>query len=188
MSAPSPWPSVAGPAQFYRSMEPVPDWPVGREGRNIVFYNGVQLPHACLKCGAPAAVAPRKTLYWHSPWIYMFILPSVLIYAVIALAVRKSAAVNLPLCQHHHARRRRFIAATVAGVVGSLTLPFVLASLSADPDAVGWAAIAMVFGLVASTFLGLFGARVIYPVYIDDRVVKLGGVGEGYLSRCPPVR
>ncbi len=188
MSAPSPWTANVDRAHFYRSMEPVPDWPVGREGRSIVFYNGVQLPHVCLKCGAPASAAPRKTLYWHSPWIYLFILPSVLIYAVIALAVRKSAAVTVPLCEHHLRRRRRFIAATVGCVGASLTLPFALASMSAGPDAVAWAALAMVVGLFSAAMLGVFGARVIYPVYIDDRVVKLGGAGDGYLSRCPPVR
>jgi hypothetical protein len=74
------------------------------------------LPQLCVKCGAPADGKPVvKTFYWHNPAFYLIILAGVLIYVIVAMIVRKSIRVSVPLCaQHAH---RRSIAVTLAWVL-----------------------------------------------------------------------
>jgi hypothetical protein len=86
------------------------------------------LPPLCIKCGAPADGKPvERTIYWHHPAVYLLILAGLLIYAIVAIVVRKSIKVRMPLCARH--AQRRSIAVTLAwvlplvGIADAIILP-----------------------------------------------------------------
>ena len=59
---------------------------------------------------APAEGYTKKfNLSWHHPALYLIVLAGVLIYVIVALIVRKTARVNIPLCPAHRAKRRNII-------------------------------------------------------------------------------
>ena len=67
---------------------------------------GATFPDRCVVCNQPAnGYRVTKTLYWHPPAVYFAILAGVLIYAIIALIVRKEASVSFGLCPEHKKRR-----------------------------------------------------------------------------------
>src|SRR5262249_48368291 len=108
-------------------------YPVVRQGRKLIIPvppagQAAALPPQCIKCGAPANGKPLvKTFYWHHPALYLVILAGVLIYAIVAIVVRKSIKVAVPLCAEH--AKRRSIAVTLAwvlplvGIVDAFVLP-----------------------------------------------------------------
>src|SRR5205814_1141094 len=100
--------SYAGPS-MYETATAVGVW---REGNQMVVRQGARLPDACVKCGGPPNGRPlRKTFYWHQPALAVLILAGVLLYAIVALIVRKSIRLEVPLCQAHAARRRNMMTA-----------------------------------------------------------------------------
>lgn len=102
--------------------------PAWRDGRHLIVP--LQADHAarCYRCGAPATSRVPRTLYWHHPAWYLLILAGVLIYALVALAIRRRADVVVGLCPRHAAARRRagWIGAGLLGAAaGALALAFV---------------------------------------------------------------
>ena len=62
-----------------------------REGNVLIVRKNVALPPRCVKCGAPAeGPLMKRTYYWHDPILYILILAGILIYAIVALIVRKA--------------------------------------------------------------------------------------------------
>jgi hypothetical protein len=47
-----------------------------------------------------------RKLSWHNPWLYLLILINILLYAIVALIVRKSAKASPGYCSHHKRARR----------------------------------------------------------------------------------
>src|SRR5579862_1250440 len=108
---------------------------VWREGNKLVVPRAWALPARCVKCNAPAD--PRytldKTLYWHHPLIYLLILPGVLIYAIVAIILRKSARVQIGLCTFHgHRRRMRILIGWLMALFG-IGLIIASIALSSNP-------------------------------------------------------
>ena len=184
---PLPPPSDYDPSSFYRSAQPQPDWPIWREGRTLVFSQGVAFPMCCVKCGAPAQATVPTRPQWHNPWLYVLaVFPGVLIYAIIATVVSRRAAVDVPVCEAHRLRRRRAIVGAWALAIASFVLPFALLPLVLSGDALMGAQLLVLFGgLLAAIIIGVVGARLVTPTFIDARVVKLDGAGEAFLAKCP---
>ncbi len=58
-----------------------------------------------MKSNEPTESRLKRKLYWHHPLVYLFILVNLLIYAIIAIATRKSATIQLPLAERYKKRR-----------------------------------------------------------------------------------
>ena len=73
-----------------------------RDGANLVLLPGSAFPDRCIKCNDSAAPPARRyKLYWHSAWLYLLVLVNILIYLIVALAVRKRTEVEVGLCERH---------------------------------------------------------------------------------------
>ncbi|MEZ0388815.1 MAG: GYF domain-containing protein, partial [Verrucomicrobium sp.] len=70
-----------------------------RHGKSMVIPVNTPLPDECFKCGAPPVKSIKKVLTWHPPLVYLALLPGVLVYIIVALCVRKTATVHIPLCR-----------------------------------------------------------------------------------------
>ena len=70
-----------------------------QDGRDLRFDKSAALPHVCIKCAASDRIGWRaERFYYHPPWVYLFIVLNLLVFAIIALSVRKKADLRLPIC------------------------------------------------------------------------------------------
>jgi hypothetical protein len=152
---------------------------VWRDGKFLVAAKNATLPNRCVKCNQPTAFKIKKKYYWHPPAWYLLIFLNVLIYAVAALAVRKTAELEVGLCDDHQKRRKLTLA------VGAL-LPL----LGVGSCVVGGSTEGLVVIGVGSAVLGLvwlvLASQLLTPNRIDDHVIHLKGVSLDYLSALPP--
>ncbi len=127
------------------SYAPAPGaYPIARDGQRLIIAAAmpgqtIPLPPPCVKCGAPANGKPvDKNFSWHHPALYLLILAGVLVYAIVAVIVRKSVRLRVPLCAQH--AQRRSLAITLAWVIPLVGIAdaFILPRLGTDG---GWVAL-----------------------------------------------
>jgi hypothetical protein len=162
---------------------------VWRQGDRIVTMREVDLGDLCVKCGAPSdGWRWNKTLYWHEPWVYALILPGILIYAICALVLRKSAKVSVGLCPVH--RKRHYLGVLLTWVLslaglGGFIGGIAVAAESKTPQ-YGMALIFLSFFLIiAAVVVSSMMARVLVPKKIDDHYAWLGGANDAFLRTLP---
>ncbi len=156
-----------------------------RSGRVLVMSQGAGLPDRCVKCNAPAnGQRLLRKLYWHSPYIYLVILLNLIIYAIVAIIVRKKARVEIGLCDAH--RRQRWLAIGLGWLLGLSGLVLVIVGF-----APGGSAGVVVLGLVAfiaGLVLGVVKGPVISAKRISPQFVWIKGVCPAYLETLPEWR
>jgi hypothetical protein len=159
----------------------VPGSGVWRDKSKMVVSKGAQLPDRCVKCNAPAQEPKlKKKLSWHHPAIYLLILVALLIYFVVAMILRKTATVELGLCEEHKAKHRRNIIATWL-LVGLGVLGFVTALVVEDSNFILLGILLILAGII----YGSVTLRILTPAKIDDRFAWLKGVNKDYLDELP---
>ncbi|HXK16390.1 MAG TPA: hypothetical protein VNG33_01200, partial [Polyangiaceae bacterium] len=78
-----------------------------REGDLLVIPAlGASFPPRCVLCNEPGQHRLGRKLWWHPPGYYALICLGWLIYAIVAMIIRKSAVFEIALCDAHAARRR----------------------------------------------------------------------------------
>jgi hypothetical protein len=173
------------PAFFQRLKEEGRVAAIWRDGKFLVAANDSVLPDRCVKCNAPAIGSKMtKKFYWHPPAFYLLICAGVLIYAIIAMIVRKKSILHLGICAEHRSRRSRSIAITwitVAAAIFSIVV-------AAATDSGGLAFIG-IFLLLGAMIFGLIATQLVAPTKIDHQsVVWLKGVSPSYLESLPVYR
>ncbi len=152
-----------------------------RRGKDLNVPRSASLPANCLKCGAPATVPWRRKFYWHAPWLYVLILfPGLLIYAIVALIVRKQMELNLPLCDSHHADRKRYKTMALVMILGCIPAGILLGYAS---EALGWVTGSAMF-VAAIVFYALCGLGM-RATKIDDNGGTFRGAGPAFLDLLP---
>src|SRR3954470_1330729 len=171
-------PSVLPYAVPYSSHVPAPG-ELWRDGKLLVVSTFARLPDVCVKCnqpvpaGTPGSKRMTQKLTWHHPALYFLILPGVLIYAIVAMAVQKKATVELSLCPVHNGKRARWLIFTWVTVLLGLGL----IGLGCG-GGIGWAksndiwpAWVVLGGFLLAIVGGIVGATMIRPINpkrIDD--------------------
>lgn len=153
-----------------------------RRGNRMFVPRSAPLPPNCIKCGAPANTPWRKKFYWHHPALYLMILfPGLLIYAVVALIVRKQMELNVPLCETHHADRKRYMLLGSLMLIGFLPAGLLLGIVFSE--ALGWVtgSVMCVIGLIFFVMTGLGFA----PTRIGEHGAVFKGAGLAFLNLLP---
>jgi hypothetical protein len=162
--------------------------PISRRGTKLIVPapptgQAAILPPPCIRCGAPADGKPvEKTLYWHHPAIYLAILAGVLIYVILAMVLRKSIKVRVPLCAHH--AKRRGTAITLAWVLPLVGIAdaFILPQFNVDGGVVALITVVLILtGLVTWAVV----ANPIRPSLINQFQAEFTGVCRAYLQQVP---
>jgi hypothetical protein len=152
----------------------------------LVLLKGTPLPDRCVTCNRPTRYRWRRTFYWAPPALRLLILLNVLIYAVVMIAVRKRADLDIPLCEEHNAQRS---ANTRNGwLLALLGLVLNVASYFAIGDEGP-----LVVFLCGLGVIGLFAGAIIasnaIPLQvkkIDDYYVWMKKAGPEFLRTLPP--
>lgn len=164
-------------------LPPPPNMPgrgVWQDRAKLVMSRDAELPPRCVKCNVPTHLRLKRKLSWHHPALYLIILVALLIYLIVAMVVRKSATIEIGLCDEHLAKRRRNLWITIGlVVVGVLGFALAIGFNDGSYLLVGFLA------LIAALIYGIVAVRVVAPARIDDQFVWLTGVNKQYLSELP---
>jgi hypothetical protein len=156
---------------------------VWRDGNTLVMLKTARLPDRCIKCGLPANGSHlRKKLTWHHPALVLLVLAGVFIYLIVALIVRKTATVEISLCEDHVRKHR--VAVTVSWMIFLLGIVLMILSISAE--SLGTAGFGMLL-LFASAICAGTWVKVVQVKKIDDNYIWLRGVDESFLVLLPSV-
>ena len=153
---------------------------VWRERSKLVMSKDAILPDRCVKCNVPTTGRLRRKLSWHHPAIYLIILIALLIYFIVAMVLRKSATIEIGICDEHKAKRNRNLLITWI-LVGLGILGFLLAAAMED----GTFVLLGILALFGALIFGLIAVRIVTPARIDDKFVWLNGVNKEYLDELP---
>lgn len=116
--------------------------------------------------------------------MYILILfPGLLIYAIVALIVRKSIELDVPVCDYHHSERKRYKGIGAALLIGAIPIGMVMGMALGVEEWIAWLVGVMAFfaGLI---FFGVAGSTM-SPKLIDDAHAEFGGVSPEFLKLLP---
>jgi hypothetical protein len=160
-----------------------------RKGNQLVMHRLAMLPNRCVKSGEPANDRLRRNLSWHHPAIYLTLLISILIYAILAIVLRRKATVYVGLSEAWFRKRRRAIGIgwTVALLgLATMIISFILFS---DPRSgapwAGWVVLLGVLMILGGAIYGILFSQIITPARITDQYVWIKGVHPSLLADLP---
>jgi hypothetical protein len=153
-----------------------------RDGELLVARDGAPFPDRCVRCNQAAdGFRLRKTFYWHSPNWYALVIFNLLIYAIVAMVVRKKASFELALCARHRSRRQWCIA-----IGFGLPIVALILMMAGEDSAAGfWA---FLLALFVGAVVGIAGAQVLTPKKIDEDYAYLKGAHPQFLASLRVLR
>ncbi|MBX9401292.1 hypothetical protein K4L06_08190 [Lysobacter sp. BMK333-48F3] len=155
-----------------------------RDGADLVVRHDARLPQRCIKCNAPSGALKRRRYYWHNGGYYLLILINLLVYALVAVLVRKKTHLSAGLCEQH-GRRRTLGLSLATGLFLIATGIFVAALVrGGGPELFALAVVALLASIVA----GMSLARLVHPKRISERYARFGGCGRAFLDTLPRFR
>lgn len=160
---------------------------VFRDGKRLVMTKDAVLPYRCLKTNDDADSLLRRKLYWHQPWVYIFII-SPLIYIIVALIARQTADIKIPLCRAIRRRRRwAILVAWIFGLGMFAMLPMGIAFGEANrmPDLGPLLGMGGFFAGLIGLIVSLQYVNIATPAKINRTHVWLNGVHPEYLAALP---
>jgi hypothetical protein len=153
---------------------------VWRSGKLLIMKSDAPLPNCCVKCGEVATTRLQRKLFWHPPWVFCLILISILVYAIVAMVMRKRGNAAVPLCEAHRARRVRGI--MIGWGLALLSMGALAIAISQESGA--WGAISGVL-LLTGLITGMVMARLLTPTKIDEHLMTLKGCCPAFLAKLP---
>jgi len=155
------------------------------QGDLLIASHSAVLPAFCVKCGRPAQPKlMRRMSSWHQPWLYFLILVGVLIYAIVALILRKSMTLHLPLCARHLEKYRALkfaYAVLLLGCIPEMILAGTLLPEAYVPYGIAAGLSALVAGMVCLVmFNGILRAK-----RIDESYGYFTNASGDFLSHLP---
>jgi GYF domain 2 len=152
-----------------------------RSDRILVMSQNESLPDRCVKCNRPVnGQRLARKLYWYPLYIYLLVLLTGLLGAIVALIVRKRARVKIGICNTHLLQRRIALA---IGWMGSLAgIGLLIGGVK-----YGRASLILIglFLFLGALIYGVAKAPVVSANRIDPKYVWLKGVCRQYLDTLP---
>ena len=136
-------------------------------------------PSRCYKCNVSTENAKQVKLYYINPWIYITFIISPLVYIIVSLIVRKKYVLNLPICDNHLKRRKRFIMSQ--WIVATITVTLLTIGISLNNSTLIITSILLFIYFLAALVLG----RMAYIVKLKDERIWIKGAGKDFISSLP---
>jgi hypothetical protein len=157
-----------------------------RQGNRLVVPKGATLPSYCVKCGQPVTGEPfKKTFFWHNPLLFLLVLINVLVYAIVAMILRKRFDLAVPMCPEHLQRRKNLLIATWVLGLGFIPGGILAGSLIHDSDTGVAVGFLIAFLLLIAAFVTGSMSLIMRPREITDTTATFSGVCEQFLALLP---
>ena len=144
------------------------------------------LPPVCALTGEPTEDVKQKTFLWQPAWVFLLVPVGLLPFLIVALILRKTMTVRLPLAQRKHAHWLWRDAVSWVFVLGSLGVFFTGSFLSLSRDHQDLSGPLMLTGLgLFVLFLILYALLMrlgIHPKRITEDEITLGGVHQNFVD------
>lgn len=109
------------------------------------------------------------------------VIVNLLIYIVVAVIVRKNMELNVPLCDNHHADRKRYKTLAILMISACIPVGLLLGSLFSEN--LGWiTGLLMFFASIVFYFLCSLAFR---PIKIDETGAVFRGASTVFLDLLP---
>ena len=178
----------APPATAYSPQPVFNQGGIWRDGNTLIMQKHAVLPDVCLKRNVKTeGYRLKRKLSWHHPALFLLVLISLPIYAILAIILSKKAVIHIGLCEHWRRKRLTRILIAWATVLFSITGFFTgIALADGQQEAIGvpMLLVSIVFFFVGILF-GLMGARMIHVKHIDDQYVRFNGAHPEFLAQFP---
>ena len=154
----------------------------------LIMHKQAVLPNRCIKSNEPTEERLKRSLYWHHPAFYLLILFNLIVYAIVALIIRKSAVIQIPLSSPFKKRRiRNMIIAWLSVLAGIVCLVLGLALTDLRTQSIPAVFLIIMFPvlLLFGAMFGLIGCRVISVKKIDEHFVWMRGASPKFRESFP---
>ena len=150
-------------------------------------------PDVCARCGAETTNRVKKTFSWYPPWIIVtFFIGGLPLYLILAIVLRKTYTVAVPLCAEHKGHWTKRLLLNLLGVFGLLGGGIALGVLffalgDSDPanreTYAGVGVLTIIGGILACLVLVVItSTTAIRTTEITDRGIRLAGVGKEFVA------
>jgi len=156
---------------------------VWQDIHGLVMVKIARLPSRCVKCNEPTTYRLKRSLSWHHPAVYLLILTPTYLFAyiLVALFIRKTATIEVPLCDQHREDRTRVI--RIAWIIALMGLAICCSPIFLGERFIGIIVLGVLI-VIAGLLVGLNSA-VVTPRKIDDTHIWLNKVCPDYLDQLP---
>ncbi len=153
-----------------------------RSGNLLVMHKNAILPDQCVKTNDPAFGKRLKVnLIWHHPALYLLILLNLFIYAIVAIAVRKRAKVEIGVSYQVIAKRKRAI--TITWITELLGIGLFILGLC-NPDW-AWMTVLSLFIILGGMIWGTIAIPVVTAQRMEADYIWVKGVCKEFLASLP---
>ena len=154
-------------------------------GKLLITAHDAVLPPYCIRCGRPAGANTfSKKFSWHPQWIYFFILFAIFIYVVVAMAMRRSVSLQIPLCDGHLEKYRALRLAAVVLLLGCIP-EMILAGNYLPEQYMGWGIAAGISALVAGVVCLITFSSLLHAKRIDRQYGYFYSASPAFLQLLP---
>jgi hypothetical protein len=186
---PAPQGPASQPIPYYTPMAEHSGGVWNQGGGILVMHKQAQLPPLCIKCCTPTEGQPlKRNVTWHPGWVYLLILPGLLIYAIVALSIQEKATIYVPLCDKHRGKRRLHLWLAIGIFFASLACFFLEAYANRSSQGT-FAMIGLLLLVTSIIYAVFFNSRlVVTPHKIDAQYVWLKGASPQFVSQFPSMQ
>lgn len=157
-----------------------------RDGNELVARCNSQLPPRCFRCNEPVfGLLKERTYSWHNGALYLLILLNILLYAIVAMIVRKRTRLRAGLCERHYRQRQKLMFAAWGSFVLSIALFIFSASYGDDMEPL------LIFSIIlvlVAMVLGASASWKLRPERIGKQHARFKGCGKEFLNTLPRFR
>ena len=161
------------------SLVDVDNFSISRQGRYSVLKPDIEWPSRCFKCNQETSLRKEVKLTYLNPWIYISILFTILLTIILALIFRKKFTVNLPLCELHIKKRKKFLIFQWA-LVAVMSISILVGVLSTINVLVFLSIVTFSVLLISAIF-----GRLAYVAKYKNGNLWITGAGKEFLNNLP---
>jgi hypothetical protein len=157
---------------------------VFRQGKRVVISRTTALPPRCVKTNEPTERHLTRQLSWHTPLAYLGLFLGILPYIIVAMMVRKTHRLRVPLSAQRMRRRRREIGLGWLVIVFGIFLIFAALDARAGENAgylIGGGLVSILAGIIWINI----AASPVTATRIDDNYLWLKGFHPRYVAELP---
>ncbi len=147
-----------------------------RKKKYVVYDQSVEWPSRCFKCNSDAPDRKSIKLTYVNPWIYLSILVTPILTIILAAIFQKRFELDLPMCDTHLQKRKRFVLIQWC-LVALLALLFG-GSLVTGNEWLVIAAVTLLLVLVVTAIAG----RLLYVAKFKKDYLWVRGAGKEFVN------
>ena len=146
----------------------------------VIDVSGPPLPDRCVKCNGASTVRHARQVQWNPRWVPLTIIVCWPVYLATMLATRKTAKIDVGLCDEHEKQRRTYqliggglLVVGLVAMVGGMTFEELVVAM------VG-------FVLLIGGAIAIRPSIVLRPVLIDGEFGRYKGASPEFLRSLEP--